>query len=193
MDKRILVLAGPTGVGESTITNEIIKRFPIFKRLTTATSRKPRGNEKNKIDYYFFSEENFRKEISSGNILEYTYIENRNTYYGAYKPDLEDKLNSGFNIIVNVDIVGAKYYKEHFDSTTIFIAPESLDDLKERIKKRSPDISSEELDKRMRNAKDEMEKEMPYYDFIVVNAEGQLDKAVEEIVEIIKNEGYELS
>ena len=106
---RILVIAGPTGCGESTITKEIIKQFPRFKRLVTATTRMPRLNEKNEIDYYFFSKQEFQNEIKKGNILEYTYIENRDTYYGTYKKDLENKLNNGFSIIINPDIVGAKF------------------------------------------------------------------------------------
>jgi guanylate kinase len=113
--KRILVIGGPTGSGETTITNEIIKRFPVFTRLVTATSRKPRNNEINKVDYYFFSKEEFEKNIRNGNIPEYTYIKNRDTYYGAYKPDLDEKISKGLNVIANVDIVGAKYYKKNHD------------------------------------------------------------------------------
>ena len=127
--KRVLVIGGPTGSGETTITNEIIKRYPVFTRLVTATSRKPRNNEQTKIDYYFFSKEDFEKNIKSGDIIEYTYIENRDSYYGTYKPDLDDKLEKGFNVIVNVDIVGAKYYKKNYNATTIFIKPSSLEEL----------------------------------------------------------------
>jgi guanylate kinase len=105
LKSNIFIISGPTGTGESTITNEIIQRFPNFTRLVTATSRPPRLREKNGIDYYFFSKQEFENEIKKGNILEHTYVANRDTYYGTYKIDLENKLAKGFNIIVNPDIV----------------------------------------------------------------------------------------
>jgi guanylate kinase len=191
--KRVLVIGGPTGSGETTITNEIIKRFPVFTRLVTATSRKPRNGEKNKIAYYFFSKDEFEKQISDGNIIEYTYIENRDDYYGTYKPDLDTKIEKGFNVIVNVDIVGAKYYKGHYNATTIFIKPESIEELKGRLTNRDKNISQEELEKRLQNAENEIEKEMPFYDYVVMNANEKLDKAIEETADILTKENYTLA
>jgi guanylate kinase len=191
--KRVLVIGGPTGSGETTITNEIIKRFPIFTRLVTATSRKPRNGEKDRVDYYFFSKEDFEENIANGKIIEYTYIENRDSYYGTYKPDLDEKIERGFNLIVNVDIVGAKYYKENYDATTIFIKPDTIDELRGRLISRDKDISPEELDKRIKNAENEIEKEMPFYDYVVVNANGKLDEAVKKTINILKKENYNLA
>jgi len=190
--KKVLVIGGPTGSGETTITNEIIKRFPVFTRLVTATSRSPRNNEKNKIDYYFFSKEEFEKQIQSDNIIEYTFIKNRDAYYGTYKPDLDEKIAKGFNVIVNVDIVGAKYYKENYNATTIFIKPESIEELKGRLANRDKNISPEELNKRILNAENEIKKEMPFYDYVVVNANGKIEKAVEKTIDILKKENYNL-
>ena len=90
-NRRVLVIAGPTGSGETTLTLEIIKKYPVFRRLVTATTRKPRGKDKNGVAYYFFSEKKFKNEIKKGNIIEYTYIKNRNVYYGSYKKDLDKK------------------------------------------------------------------------------------------------------
>jgi len=78
-----LVIAGPTGSGESTITRELINRYPIFVRLVTATTRPPRLNEKDGEDYYFFSEEEFKKEVTKGNIIEHTFVTGRAVYYGT--------------------------------------------------------------------------------------------------------------
>jgi len=191
--KRVLVIGGPTGSGESTITNEIIKKFPVFARLVTATSRKPRNKEQHGIDYYFFSKEEFEKNIEDGNILEYTFIKNRDTYYGAYKPDLDEKIAKGLNVIANVDIVGARYYKKNYDATTIFIKPKSTEELKGRLKNRDKNIDSEELKKRIRNAENEIEKEMSFYDYVVVNADRKLEEAIEKTIEILKKEGYILA
>ena len=192
-NKKVLVIGGPTGSGETTITNEIIERFPVFTRLVTATSRKPRNGEKDKIAYYFFSKEGFEKQISNGNIIEYTYIENRDAYYGTYKPDLDEKIAKGFNVIVNVDIVGAKYYKENYDATTLFIKPESIEELKGRLINRDKNIDPEELEKRIRNAENEIEKEMSFYDYIIVNANGKLNEAIEKTIDILKKENYSLA
>lgn len=185
-----MVIGGPTGSGETTITNEIIKQFPVFTRLVTATSRKPRNGEKNKIDYYFLSKEEFEKQIRVGNILEHTYVKNRDTYYGAYKPDLDEKITRGLNIIANVDIIGAKYYKETYNATTLFIKPESVEELKNRLLNRDKNISPEELAKRIKNAEKEIEEEMPFYDYIIVNANGKLEEAVEKTIDILKKENY---
>lgn len=192
MNKRVLVIAGPTGSGESTVTREITSRFPVFVRLVTATSRKERLGEKEGIDYYFFSKDRFEKEIARKNILEYTYVKNRDVYYGAYKPALDRALDSGKNVIANTDIVGARFYKENYSATTIFIRPESLDILRSRLIKRDPSITKEELEKRIGNAESEIRNEEPFYDHSVVNAEGKLEEALENIIKIIRKDGYNL-
>lgn len=193
MKKQVLVIAGPTGSGESTITREIIKKFPVFTRLVTATTREPRLNEKDKVDYYFFSEENFKKEVTKGNIVEHTFVPGRSVYYGTYKPDLDKKLSEGFNIIVNPDVVGARYYKEHYKATTIFIKTESIDVLKDRLIRRDPNISEEELVRRLEAAKYELDNEESFYDYVIINKDNELGDTVEEILEILRKEGYSLT
>ena len=182
----IFIISGPTGTGESTITREIIRSFPNFTRLITATSRPPRLSEKNAVDYYFFSKLEFENEIKKGNILEHTYVKNRDTYYGTYKPDLENKLSKGLNIIINPDIVGTRFYKENYGAITIFIKPESLEDLKKRLMHRDPQISTDELQKRLHNAKQEIINDEKYYDYSVINKEGKLDEAIAKVTGIIK-------
>lgn len=192
MDKKVLIIAGPTGSGESTITKEIIKRFPIFTRLVSATTRLPRLNEQDKVDYYFFSEEDFKKKVTKGEIIEYSFVPGRAVYYGTYKPDLDKKLQLGKNIIVNPDVVGARYYKKNHNATTIFIKTLSIDDLKQRLIKRDPQISEEELDERLKAANYELENEENFYDYVVINREGHLEETVAEVITILKKEGYNL-
>lgn len=189
-NKKILIIGGPTGVGESTITKEIIKTYPIFKRLVTATTRKPRLKEKHKKDYYFFSIKKFKEEIKKGNILEHQNTMNSKIYYGSYKPDLDKKIKRGFNVIVNPDMVGAKFYKKNYNAATIFIAPGSLADLKKRHLARDPFLPKEELKKRLDYAKYEMKNEAKFYDYIVKNKQGKMNEALKEIKKIIKKEGY---
>lgn len=192
MKKKVLIIAGPTGSGESTISKEIIKRFPIFTRLVTATTRKPRLNEENGVDYYFLTPDEFKKELTAGNILEHTFVPGRDVYYGTYKPDLDKKLHEGFSIIVNPDVVGAKYYKEHYGAATIFVKTESIGVLETRLKKREPNMSDEELKIRLEAAQYEIDNEEKFYDYVVVNRDGELEDTVGEVVEILKNEDYNL-
>lgn len=185
-NKRIIVIGGPTGSGESTITNALVARFPNFTRLVTATTRAPREGEQDGVDYYFFSKERFLGEQEAGNILEFTHIANRDIYYGSYRPDLEEKLSGGKIVIVNPDIVGAKYYKNNFSALTIFIEPGSIEILAQRLKKRSPNISEEELTRRLENARQELEHEKPFYDVTIENEEGKLEQTIEQVAAIIQ-------
>ncbi len=190
--RQVVVIAGPTGSGETTITNLIVSRFSNVRRLVTATTRQPRIGETHGADYYFFSKDAFLREREAGRIIESTYIENRDTYYGTYAPDLEEKVRAGHVVIVNPDIVGARFYKENYDATTIFIVPESIESLMRRIRERSPELSEVELAHRRENAEREMRDERSFYDHAVVNADGKLEEAVSEVVEILRKEGYTL-
>lgn len=185
---KIVVIAAPTGGGESTITKKIINRFPSFKRLITATTRKPRNKEKPGVDYYFLSKNKFKEEIKKGNIIEHTYVKNRRAYYGSYKLDLEKKLNHGFNVIINPDAVGAKYYKKNYQAVTIFVKPDSLASIKKRLIARDSNIERTELKRRLKNAASEIKNESRFYDFIVINRQGKLDQAIQEVINIIKVE-----
>ena len=190
--KQVVIIAGPTGSGESTITKTLLSRFPDrFRRLVTATTRSPRTGEQNKIDYYFFTKEEFLAKKESGEILESTYVENRDAYYGTYAPDLEEKIASGHIILINPDIVGTKYYKANYDATTIFIKTPAIDDMIARIRQRNPEMSEEELVHRHEQAMKELEDE-PLYDYVVLNTDGKLDDAVNEVIEILRKEGYTL-
>ncbi|OGH68641.1 MAG: hypothetical protein A3J66_01915 [Candidatus Magasanikbacteria bacterium RIFCSPHIGHO2_02_FULL_47_14] len=191
-EKRVLIIAGPTGSGESTITRELIRRYPVFTRLVTATTRAPRLDEKDGIDYYFFSEEKFKQELAQGNILEHTFVPGRGVYYGTYKPDLEQKLAAGFSIIVNPDVVGAQYYKDQYGATTVFVKTESLDVLQERLIGRDPSMSADELQKRLAAAQYELEHEQKFYDYVIFNRNGMLDQTIDEVVGILRQEGYSL-
>jgi len=193
MKRQVVVIAGPTGSGETTITNEIVKRFPDkVSRLVTATTRLPRAGEKNGVDYYFLNDEEFARQKEKGGILESTYIPNRNTHYGTYAPDLNGKISSNKTVIANPDIVGARYFKENFNAATIFIVPESIDALEKRIRERNPELPDAEIAKRRVNAEAEMRDEGSFYDYKVTNADGKLEEAVKQIVAILKKEGYTL-
>jgi guanylate kinase len=191
-EKRVLIVSGPTGVGENTIVSKICEKYSNFRRLVTATTRAPRLGEKNKIDYYFMSNERFLKEVKKGNIPEYQNSRDRDVYYGTYLPDLAEKASRGLNVIITPDITGTKYFKNNWNATTIFIMPDSMESLKKRHLKRDSSVSEDDLKKRLDYAKYEIENERNSYDFEVVNAHNKLDEAVDNIIEIVKQEGYKL-
>ncbi len=191
--KRVLVIAGPTGSGESTVTRELIGRFDHVCRTVTATTRAPRLNEQEGVDYYFLSEEQFLRDVETNVIFEHTFIPERGVYYGAYRPDFEKRIAGGYTIIVNPDIVGARYFKEHYDATTIFIAPESLEVLRNRLIKRDAAISSEELEARLAQARVEIEEQQGFYDVVIVNKDGQLEETISQVVSVARAAGYVLA
>lgn len=193
MSKNVLIIAGPTGSGESTLTKALIKKYQNMTRLVTATTRKPRLNEKHAEDYYFFSEDEFKREMTKGNILEHTFVPGRAVYYGTYKPDLDKRIAQGQTIIVNPDVVGARYYKDEYNATTIFIKTISLDVLKDRLVSRDSSISEEELHQRLEAAQYELDNEESFYDYVVINEDGKLEEAIAHIDGILEKEGYTLT
>jgi len=190
--KQVVVIAAPSGGGKNTIINEILKRCSNCSRLVTATTRAPRPGEVDGVDYHFFTEEKFLKDLEEGNILEHRFIENLGTHYGVYKPDLEARLAKGETILCHLDIIGARYLKENFNATTIFVRPESPEELMRRIQERNPDMTDAERTERMRLATVEMTEHAPEYDYQVINADGKLEAAVEKTIEILRKEGYTL-
>jgi len=192
MEKNVFSLGGPTGSGESTITQGLIDRFPVCTRLVTATTRAPRGSEQHGVDYYFFTKEEFEDCVSKGIITEHTYIENRDCYYGSYKPDLDKKIADGKIVIVNVDAVGVVHYREKYNATAIFLKPESLSEIERRLRLRDVGITELELKNRLLNARQEIENEERLYDRTVVNRRGALDEAITQVIEILSDAGYRL-
>jgi len=191
-DKNVLIISGPTGVGENAIFEELKKRYPNFVRLVTATTRKPRLDEKDKVAYYFMNNDEFKKEIEKGNIPEYQNSRDKEVFYGTYLPELREKIAQGQIVVAMTDIAGSRYFKESHNATTIFILPDSMENLRKRHLNRDPDVKEEDLEKRLAYARREMDEEADFYDFKVVNKQDKLNEAVDEIIEILKKEGYQL-
>lgn len=190
--KQVAVIAGPSGGGKNSILDALVERYPSCTRLVTATTRAPRHGEQNGVDYHFLSTSEFMQALSEGNILEHRDVVALGTHYGVYKPDIDAKMAEGKIVLAHLDIVGARRLKELYDATTVFVMPDSPDVLEHRIRSRNPDMDDAEVMERLAIGKREMETDVKEYDYTVVNAQGKLNKAVEEVARILTEAGYDL-
>lgn len=179
---RMIVVSAPSGCGKGTILAEILKSNEFYYSIS-ATTRSPRNGEINGVNYNFISKEEFEKLIAENGMLEYAvYCDN---YYGTPKKILEEKMNDGINVILEIEVQGAMKVKEICpDAVFIFIVPPSISELERRLKKRGTE-SEDVISKRIAEASGEIKKAVDY-DYIIVNA--ALEDAVEDFKTIIKAE-----
>jgi len=194
MSKQIVVIAGPSGSGKNTLIRELMRSHPGTEFLITATTRTPRAGEIDGKDYYFFSQERFDDELSSGNIAGERFVSLfGGTHYGIYLPDLRKRLLTAKIIFAPVDLSGAQYLKETYGATTIFLMPESVEAYRRRVRVRDPDMSPVELDLRMKITDIEMRVHAPQYDYRLVSADGAITDVAAQVVDILHKEGYNLA
>lgn len=179
----LIVLSGPSGVGKGTVCNELRARMPKLVYSVSATTRNPRLGEENGVNYFFKSREQFMEMIENDQLLEYAeYVGN---YYGTPRDFVEETLESGRDIILEIEVQGALKVKEKFpEGVFVFLLPPSLDELKDRIQGRGTE-SQATIDHRMSVAADEM-RLLEQYDYAVVNDE--IDHACRRIEAIITAE-----
>lgn len=193
MSKQVVVLAGPSGSGKNAIINKLLERYHNGVRLVTATTRAMRPGEVDGVDYHFFTQERFDQELSAGHIPEHRFVPSLGTYYGIYTPDLDKHIKAGKIVYAQVDIEGARLLKERYNATTIFIMPESLEQFRGRLRNRNPEWTEKEFDARLKITEHELRVHAPEYDYRIVNADGKLAETVEEVVGILRKEGYSLT
>jgi len=180
---KLFVISGPSGVGKGTICNEVIANVPDLQVSTSATTRLPRPGDVEGETYFFKSPEQFLKMIKNGELLEWaTYNGNR---YGTPVWGVEDMLNRGISVILEIDTQGALQVKEKMaDAILIFIAPPSFEELSARLKGRATE-SDEEIERRIAAADGEMALQSEY-NYVVVNDD--LSAAVDEVRKIFGRE-----
>lgn len=193
MSKNVIVIAGPSGSGKNAIIGKILQRYRNGARLVTATTRSMRPGEVDGVDYHFFTQERFDEELAKGNIPEHRFVPALGTYYGIYTPDLDRLIAQGKIVYAQVDIEGARLLKERYNATTIFIMPESIEQFRGRLRVRNPEWTEKEFEARMKITEHELRVHAPEYDYRVVNADGRLDDTVEQVMDIMRREGYTLS
>ena len=186
MTKRglLIVLSGPSGVGKGTVRAAIFsKGEQKFVYSISATTRLPRTGETDGVDYFFKTREEFEQMIQNKQLLEYAeYVGN---YYGTPLEYVENTLEQGKDVFLEIDVQGAIQVRELMpDGVFIFLTPPDLNELESRIVNRGTD-SDEVIAKRMKTAREELEL-MKYYDYSVVN--DTVDNAVQKIEAIIQTE-----
>ena len=181
---QIIVISAPSGAGKGTIIKKLLENNSKNRWLSvSATSRKPREGEKEGINYYYITEEEFKKRIKEDYFLEYTkYAGN---YYGTPREYIREKITKGIDVILEIEIEGANNIKKLIpEALFIFIMPPSLKELVRRLKDRGTE-TNEKIIKRFNAAYKEVN-EVTKYNYVVVNDE--LDTAVDKIESIIKAE-----
>lgn len=191
MLRQVVAIAGPAGSGKDSIIRGVLARCPNTVFAINATTRAPRPSEAQGVNYHFLSKEEFLKKVEDGSIPEHYHRVETDTYYGLYKPDLDAKIAEGKVVLFQIQIVGAKYLKERYDAATFFIMPPALDAFEHRVRSRAP-MSDAEWEERKKFTEREVREEAPWYDYRITNEDGKLDSAVEEVIDILRKEGYNL-
>ncbi len=185
----LIVVSGFSGAGKGTLMKELLKKYPDDYALSiSATSRKPREGEQEGVEYFFKTREEFEKMIEGEELVEYAqYVGN---YYGTPKAYVEEQLEAGKDVILEIEIQGALKIKEKFPQTVLmFVTPPSAEELKNRLVERGTE-DMETIERRLSRAVEEAEG-IEAYDYLVVN--DILEICVEEMHQIISNEHTRIS
>ena len=174
----LFVVSGPSGAGKSTLIKEILEKCKDTVFSISTTSRKKRENEKDGVDYFFVSKDEFEKEIKKESFLEWAVV--HGNYYGTSARSVVKALKEGKIVLFDIDVQGFKNIKKRFKTitTSVFVTTPSMGELKRRLLKRGSE-NEETVKKRLKNAKKEL-KEVKEYDYLLINDD--LQKAKKEIL-----------
>ena len=179
---KLLVLAAPSGSGKTTLVHRLLKEFPKLAFSISATTRKPRLNEQDGIDYHFLSLTDFKRKINSESFLEWEEVY-ENNFYGSLKSDVQKLWSKGQTVIFDIDVHGGIRLKKKYDLNTlsVFIMPPSIDALENRLRERGAD-SEERIYDRLAKAKEEISFAKKF-DHIIVN--DQIEVAFKQIHSLV--------
>jgi len=185
MDNKVIIFSAPSGAGKSTVVNHILKLHPEMEFSVSATSRAPRGNEKDGVEYHFFTEEEFRRLISEDKFVEYEEVY-KGSFYGTLKSEVERIWAKGHIIVFDIDVKGGVNLKRIFSDKafSIFIQAPSVEELRKRLVGRGTD-TPDAIEKRVAKASSEMEFAKGKFDYVLVNDD--LRTALKEAEEAVDN------
>ena len=180
MHSQLYVISGPSGVGKSTIINQIIKKVKGSGYSISHTSRLPRGKEVDGVHYHFVERKKFRHMIDDGAFVEWATV--YDDFYGTSYASLKDQMDQGLDVVMDLDILGAENVKKHFkDAILIYVLPPSLEELEKRLRGRATDVKIV-IGERLKKVQTEL-KACVGYDYIVFNKD--LHTVVHEVESII--------
>lgn len=182
MSNKVIIFSAPSGSGKSTIVSHILKLHPEMEFSVSATSRAPRGQERNGIEYHFFTADEFRKMIAEDKFVEYEEVY-AGSFYGTLKSEVQRIWDKGHVIIFDVDVKGGVNLKKYFGdkALSVFIQAPSVEELRKRLIARGTD-SAEAIAKRVSKASEEMTY-ADKFDYILVNDD--LQKAYAEAEKVV--------
>lgn len=181
--KKLFVISGSSGVGKGTIIKRFLEKNPNFKLSVSCTTRGKRDGEEHGVNYYFLTREEFMSAVEKGEFLE--WAEFSGNCYGTNKKFVQQCLDNDEDLLLEIDTQGALQVKKKMDNAVlIFILPPSVEELERRLRDRGTE-TEEAIQKRLNTVKSEM-KNAKFFNYKVINDE--VDRAVEEIENIIKNE-----
>jgi len=179
---RLFIISAPSGAGKGTVIAELIKLNPELRYSISATTRSPRKGEVDGVSYHFISKERFKDLIAKDAFLE--HAEYVGEYYGTPKSPIEDCIEYGIDVILEIEVQGARQVMDaNPEAVSIFIVPPGMQELEARLRGRKTE-SEEKLAARLEQAKLEMEEKI-HYNHVVVNDE--VLRAANEILSIIDN------
>ena len=183
MNKKVIIFSAPSGAGKSTVVGHLLKTFPFLEFSISATSRSPRGSEKDGVEYYFFSEQQFRDLIARDAFVEYEEVY-PGSFYGTLRSEVERIWAKGHVILFDIDVKGGVNLKRIFgdNALSVFVRPPSVEELRRRLLGRGTD-SPEAIEKRVAKAREELEYESRF-DRVLEN--DRLEKTLAEAEEIVK-------
>ncbi len=177
---KLIVVSGPSGAGKSTVVFKAVEKRNDVCFSISVTTRKPRPNEVDGKEYFFVDLDRFREMVDNDELLEHAeYVANS---YGTPRAYVEEKLNSGMNVLLDIEVQGAKQVHEKMpEAVMIFIAPPSMDELRHRLEGRGTE-TERAIEARLIRAGQEY-KEANFYDYLIVN--DNVERAAEELDAII--------
>jgi len=181
---KVIIFSAPSGSGKSTIISRLMQHEELRLAFSVScTSRQPRGTERNGVEYFFLTPEEFRQRIANNEFLEYEEVY-KDRFYGTLKRQVDSQLERGDNVVLDVDVKGGCNIKSHYGdkALSLFIQPPSIDELRRRLEGRGTD-APEVIENRLKRAAFELSF-APKFDRVIINDE--LERAVEEAFEAVK-------
>ena len=177
----IIAVSAPSGAGKTTIVKNLLKQFPEIVFSVSATTRPKRPDETDGVEYFFISESEFKQKIENGEFVEWEKF--YDYYYGTYKSFIDNNINSGKSVLLEIDVKGALSIKRIYpDAHLIYILPPSFEELERRLRNRKTE-TEEDFKKRIQRAKMEL-REKDKFDYIINNED--LNKAIKDTSGLIK-------